>query len=335
MRRALLLLASIAAAVFAAAPVAVAGVGYSTIVDSPRGVARGTVTVQAHVTGGVGDAEYAAYRVGGNWISMEKVSEGSFASSSRPWTTDGLPNGDYPLEVRVWGDVPPYEPNDPKTYASQVVTVSVDNAPPAPGSVSARPSAGGVEVSWGAVATSGRGDFRGYRVLAGRGRSCADATYREVAETSAAAFAHTGVSYGAWCYRVMALRASTVSGEIASVPSAAASVVLRAPRVPTTQIPDGFGGIGANGSRAADPPPAPVLGEGRLDVSDGRFDQDLPYGPRTVTQEVEGEAPAALTELSDEPGVGPRQGLTLVAAGLVLATFALLLRRFLAAAPER
>ncbi|HWC31516.1 MAG TPA: hypothetical protein VG709_00120, partial [Actinomycetota bacterium] len=304
------------------------------IVDSPRGVARGTVTVQAHVTGGVGDAEYAAYRVGGNWIQMEKAGEGRFTSSSRPWGTAGVANGDYTVEVRVWGDVPAYEANDSNTYASQAVTVSVDNPPPAPAGVSARPGGGGVEVSWRPVATADRGDFIGYRVLGGRAPSCANAPYRQLAETSGTVFTHTAAAYGTWCYRVVALRASNVSGAVASAPSAPASVALRAARVPSTSIPEGFGGVGAADGRDAAPPAPPALGDGKLKVSDGRFDEDLPYGARRVTQEVEGRVPGALRGASDEPGVGPRQGLTLVAAGLVLATFALLLRRFLAAAPE-
>lgn len=336
MRRVLTILAGLQLAlVFGAAP-ARAGVGYSVIVDDPRGVARGTVVVRAHVTGGVGDAEFAAYRLGGGWVSMEKTGEGSFASSSSPWATEGLPNGDYQLAVRVWGEVPAYDASDPKTFAEQIVTVSVDNAPPAPHGVRARAADGGIDVSWPAVATAGRGDFRGYRVLAARG-PCGGAAYHEIAETSATALTQTDVRPGTWCYRVVALRASTVSGEIASAPSAVASVVLRAADVPSTTIPDGFGGVGATGDEASGgPPKPPALGDGSLEVSDGSFVEDLPYGPQTVTQRAEGSASDEIEGLaSDEPGVGPRQAVSLVAAGLILATFALLLRRFLASAPER
>jgi hypothetical protein len=57
-------------------------------------------------------------------------------------------------------------------------------------------------------------------------------------------------------------------------------------------------------------------------------------GSRTITQEVNSEA-EALGQGAREAGVDPRRTPTLLASGLILAVGALLLRRFLAIAPER
>lgn len=332
MRRSLAAIALVAIGLLAMAPIAAAGVGYSVIVDSPRGVARGSVAVTAHVTGGVGDVEHASYQIsGGSPVQMEKTGSGKFGGVTL--ATQGLANGDYELEVRVWGDVPPYDPSDQGTYARQSVIVSVDNAPPAPSGVAADASGSTVRVTWGAIPTSDRGDFAGYRVLGRSGTSCSGSSgYQEIAELSAARFTAAGLAPGAYCYRVAALRSSPVSGTIAS----GLSTPVRATIGSTGGgggVPNDFGKLGEVAS--ADPPRPPALGDGSLEVSDGRFTEDLPYGPKTITQQAESEAIDGLTSSVDEPGVGPKQAVSFVAAGLILSVAALLLRRFLAFAPDR
>jgi hypothetical protein len=331
MRRSLAAIALAAIGLIASAPTATAGVGYSVIVDSPRGVARGSVAVTAHVTGGVGDAEHASYQIsGGSPVQMEKTGPGKFGGATL--ATEGLANGDYELEVRVWGDVPPYDPSDPGTYARQSVIVSVDNAPPAPSGVAAVASGSTVRVTWGAIPTSDRSDFAGYRVLGRSGTSCSGTSgYRQIAELSAARFTAGGLAPGAYCYRVAALRSSPVSGTIASGLSAPVRATIGSSG--GGGVPNDFGELGEVGS--AVPPRPPVLGDGSLEVSDGRFNDLLPYGPKTITQQAESEAIDGLTSSVDEPGVGPKQAVSFVAAGLILSVAALLLRRFLAFAPER
>jgi hypothetical protein len=128
MRR--VLLAAIAFAVLAiAAPVAAAG--WSVSVDEPTAggegyaVVRGDVVVRASVSGGVGEARFAAYHArpsGGSWaeassVAMARVGDGRFAAEDAPLATAELPNGVYDLEVRVWGEVPEYRPNNPSTFS--------------------------------------------------------------------------------------------------------------------------------------------------------------------------------------------------------------------------
>ncbi len=310
-------------------------VSYSATIDVPGSVARGTVMVKAHVSGGVGNAEYAAYQVGSNgaWVAMDKVSDGVFESTSSPWATESLPNGGYRLEVRIWGDVPAYDPADPNTYAKQAISVGVDNAPPVPTGLTASPTGSSVGLSWKAVPTAGRSDFAGYRVLRKKSTSCAgDTGYTAVAETSAAALV-TSAGPGTYCYRVAALRQSVVSGVVASASSAPAKAVIK-------RAPSGSGAVTGNPgfvtgpAGGARPPAPPTLGRGKVTFSDGSYGDRLPYGSQTITQEVDSEA-EGLGAAAREAGVDPRRTPTLLAAGLILAVGALLLRRFLAAAQER
>jgi hypothetical protein len=336
-RRLLLSLAIAGLGLVAVASAAWAGVGYSVIVDSPRGIARGAVAVRAHVTGGVGDAQYAAYQAaGGAWETMQPSGSGRFESAA-PWDTDAIPNGDYDVEVRVWGDVPPYQPDEQRTYARQVVTISVDNAPPGPTGLHAAAGRSGIRLSWSAVPTADRGDFQGYQVLSKAGASCGGSSaYRQAGQLSATSFSLTGLSPGTYCFRVVALRSSTVSGTVASAPSAVASAVVGEGSRGHGRVPDAFDGSGgSSGGEKASPPDAPALGEGDLQVSDGEYDPSLPYGPQTITQQVDGRAVPGFPVAEEEPGVGPRRAVSFVAAGLILAVGALLLRRFLASAPDR
>jgi hypothetical protein len=77
----------------------------------------------------------------------------------------------------------------------------------------------------------------------------------------------------------------------------------------------------------------PELGEGDPVISDGEFLEDLPYGPQTVTQ-APGGGIASGEAVSLEAGVDPKRVPTLFAGGLILATAAGLLRRFLSASPR-
>lgn len=326
------------AAVLLMAGSAIAGVGYSVQIDEPGTIARGVVRVRAHVSGGVGDAKEAAYHVGPVWsegskVGMEPIADGMFRADQRPWATTGLPNGTYRLEVRIWGDVPPYDSGDGNSFARQVLHVSVDNPPPTPRKPSGGVGSGAGRLRWTPVATSGRSDFAGYRVLRKSGASCASGGgYVPVAETSAAAFTPPRMSPGTYCFGVASLRASDISGVIASEMSAPLRVVVSSPTGGGGTVPADPGFVTGSGKRAA-PPPPPALGGGKLKVSDGAYGDRLPYGPRTLTQGVEVDADGA--PVAREAGPDPRQAPTLIATGLILAVAALLVRRFLAGAPAR
>ena len=317
---------------------AAAGVGYSVQVHEPGTVARGAVAVRAHAAGGVGDAEYAAYHVGPAWsegakVAMDKVGEGMFRAVQRPWNTTALPNGTHRLEVRIWGDVPPYDPADANTFARRVLHVSVDNAPPTPGRLAGGANGRTVRLGWSPVATSDRSDFAGYRVLRKRGPSCAGTGgYVTVAETSAAAFSAPGTAPGVYCFRLAALRSSDLSGVIASAPSAPFRLVVSSPAGGAGTVPADPGFVTGSGN-GAKPPPPPALRGGRLEVSDGAYGDRLPYRPRTVTQGVDVDDGTPLA--AREAGPDPRQAPTLIATGLIMAVAALLVRRFLAGAPAR
>lgn len=335
-RTALVALASVAM-VIGSGP-ALAGTAYQVAIDVPGSVARGTVVVRARASGGVGDARYAAYQVGsgGAWVAMDRVDDGVFEARRSPWATASLPNGTYRMEVRIWGDVPPYDPADPNSFAKRSLSVAVDNAPATPGGVTASPAGSSVRLGWHRDPTSNRSDFAGYRVLGRKSASCAGtAGYTTVAETSAAALSTSAAPGGIYCYRVVALRTSDVSGVIPSAPSPAVRVVVpRAAGGSTAAGGDPGFVTGPSRGGAAQPPPPPALGRGTLKVSDAPFGERLPYGNRTITQEVEAGS-ADLGAASREAGPDPRRTPTLVAAGLILAVAALLLRRFLAAAPGR
>lgn len=329
--RALLVAVGVIAALALSLPAG--AVNYAVTIETPGSMARGDVAVRARVSGGVGSAEYAAYRVGsGNWITMEKLDAGVFEAVSSPWSTARLPNGGHRLEVRVWGDVPPYDPEDASTYAKQAITVGVDNPPPPPGGLRSSATGSSISLSWNAPATAGRSDFLGYRVLRKRAASCsATSGYTAVAETSARSFV-TSAPVGSYCFRVVSLRSSPVSGVVASPLSPPARAVIRAGG--GSGVVSGDPGFVTGRSGGSKPPAPPVLGEGKVRFSDGAYGERLPYGSTTITQEVDGEAPE-LGSTAREAGPDPRRMPTLMAAGLILAVGALLLRRFLAGAPER
>jgi hypothetical protein len=321
-------LLSAAAASVLAAP-ALAATGYEVVVDDPIDVAMGTVPVAAHVTGGVGEARYAAYHVGDDWVEAEAVpmqpaGGGRFRASERPWVTPALPNGDYRLEVRVWDDVPPYRPDEPRTFARQALVVSVDNPPPAPRGMEASASGRAILLSWDAVRTSNREDFAGYRVL--WGTACSAEDLAEAGGTARTSFMLRDLAAGEYCVAVLAVRTSTVSGTIASPASRTVSVIVGNP-ASSGGAPSEVDLTSPSG-REAVPPAPPELGEGTTtDVSDGPYQEDLPYGPRRYRQGVDGRG---LGPRETRPlGEDPRRTVTLVAAGLVLSAGGLLLRRSL------
>jgi hypothetical protein len=292
-------------------------------IESPAGVAAGVVPVRVQVTGGFRDAEQAAFqlRQGDVWsdeqrIDMTPLGEGVFEGS---FDSLAMENGSYRLEVRAWGEVPPYDPSDGSTFARATLELPVENAPPPPGPLQGVSPAPGIRIGWDAVPTSDRGDFQGYRVYGVKGDSCpADGSaYQPLADVTDPLYADDSASPGRYCLRVASVRTSAVTGTILSPQSGTIAVrVVRAR------------GIGSTTGGAPAPPPPPRLGEGELEVSDGTFGNDLPYGPHTVTREVEGEQ--AEGSAIPEAGTDPRRTPTLVAFGLVLGVGALLIRRFLA-----
>lgn len=315
---------SIVAGLLLAGAPATAAVGYTARIEQPepgpegtRDV-RGITDVVVRVSGGVGDATTAAYhlRPGGPWSEAERVPLERTAEDRFEGTLDttGVPNDAYELEARVWGDVPPYRPGNPGTYASEVVTVRVDNPPPAPGAPSATATAGAVRLIWPSVETAGRSDFAGYRVWGRRGSACPGAisAYEQLAETTDTSHTTT-IAPGGYCFRVAAVRTSPVAGTISSAPSPPVRI----------GVPASAGSVASAGA-AAGPPPPPGLAEGESVVPDGGFGERLPYGPRTVRSGDE-VAEEALRELGPDPRATPLA----VAAGLLLLVAAFHLRRFL------
>ncbi len=333
MRRALLLLALLTASApaFAQEPSA----EYTVTVESPGSVALGGVTLRVRASGGVREAESAAYhlRTAGAWseaqsLKLTRIGENVFEQSI---DTTTLPNDAYRIEVRVWSDVPPYDATDPSTYARAIVDVAVDNPPPVPGGVQALSPATSLRVGWEGVATSDRGDFFGYRVHLRKGKTCpADlAAYRAVADVNSIIYVDEKLAAGEYCIRVAAVRESAVSEVVLSGPSRAVKVSISKGNDPIVQ----GGGIVFDTTEGVAPPPPPPLGDGEAIISDGEFVEDLPYGAQTITQEARGTA--SEEAISVEAGVDPRRTPTLIATGLILATSAGLLRRFLRGVPSR
>jgi hypothetical protein len=308
---------------------------YTITIESPGSVALGDVVLRVRVTGGVREVEGAAYhlRNAGAWseaqsIRLARAGEDLFED---PIATSELPNDGYRIEVRVWSDVPPYDPTDPRTYARAVVDVAVDNPPPQPEGVQGLSPATALRVGWRAVPTADRDDFLGYRVFLRKGRSCPaelDA-YTQVAEVQELLYAAETLRPGDYCVRVAAARISAVTDVVLSSPSAAVRIEVAKGNDPMVQ----GGGIVFETTEEAVPPPPPPLGEGETVTSDGEFIEDLPYGSQTVTQVAEG-APSD-EAAAREAGVDPRRTPTLIAGALILVTLAGQLRRFLRAAPGR
>jgi hypothetical protein len=307
-----------------------AGVGYEVDIEAPAGAVGGTVVVLARAAGGVGEAEHAAYHVRpqGPWVEGESVAldragEGRFESRTSPWDTAALPNGRYRVEVRIWGDVPPYDPAQPRTFARGVATVAVDNPPPSPAGLVSSSGSPSVRLGWDEVLTADRGDFLGYRVFRKRGSSCSGTVaYTAVADVVDPFYASGDTPEGAYCYRVAAVRSSPVSGVILSPWSTAVRLEVVA-----------FGAVAGvpgfvTGPGDAVPPPPPVLGEGDLEVSDGGYREDLPYGSRTVTEALE-QRPGTGEEAGPDPGHHP----FFIGGGLVLAGGGVILLRKLMTAP--
>lgn len=305
-------------------------VRYSVAVVSPGPVAEGTVAIRAVVSGGVSQdgaqPKHGAYHVGtlGQWtederFAMDQVEGGVFESSL---ATALLANDRYRLEVRVWGDVPPYDPKDASTFARAVTDVAVNNPPPAPAGLQAASPSTGLRVGWQAIDTADRADFLGYRVLQRQGRCSSDPSgYGTVGQVEETLFSGQ-LEPARYCIRVTAVRASPVSGEILSALSDPARVLLA--RDASAPILEEL--ITASGG-APQPPPPPELPDPNRAFTDARFAGDLPYDGAVITQAV---LPARVREASDvAPGPDPRQGPILMALGLILATGSFLVRRFL------
>ena len=332
MRRALPLaiLLAVSAPAFAQEPSA----SHTVTVESPGGVAVGSIALRVRVSGGVREAESAAYhlRTAGGWseaqsLKLPRIGENLFEQTI---DTTSLPNDAYRIEVRVWSDVPPYDHTDPKTYSRSIVDVAVDNPPPAPTGLQAVSPATSLRVGWQAVPTADRSDFLGYRVYLRKGKTCpaALAAYREVDQVDELLFVDEKLASGDYCVRVTAARRSAVSETILSVPSNAVKVSISRDNDPIVR----GGGLVFETTDTADPPPPPPLGDGEAIISDGEFVEDLPYGSATIMQEARGpNAPGEA--MSREAGVDPRRTPTLIATGLILATMAALLGRFLRAVP--
>ena len=308
--------------------------GYTLTVESPGSVAMGSVPLRVRVSGGVREAEFASYhlRTAGGWaegqsLKLTRVADDVFETTL---DTASIANDAYRIELRVWSDVPPYDPADPRTYARTLLDVAVDNPPPTPEGVQAVSPATSLRVGWQAVATADRSDFMGYRVHVRRGKTCpADlAAYRAVAEVDELVYVDEKLAPGDYCARVAAVRESAVSETILSAPSGPVKLSIAKGNDPSVR----GGGIVFETTQEADPPPPPPLGEGDAIISDGEYGEDLPYGSQTITQEARG--PSTETALTREAGVDPRRTPTLIAAGLILATLAGLLRRFLGGVPS-
>ena len=89
-------------------------VTYQATIESPGAVVRGVVPLRVRVSGGVADAQQAAFhlRPYGSWeeeesVPMLRLDESTFEAQL---STLVLPNETYRLEDRVWGEVPPYDP---------------------------------------------------------------------------------------------------------------------------------------------------------------------------------------------------------------------------------
>jgi hypothetical protein len=260
-----------------------------------------------------------------------------------------VPNGAYDLEVRAWGSG--YNPGDRTTYANQVIDVLIDNAPPPPGGVQTSTNSSSFRVTWNAISTAGRSDFVGYDVYQKSGNCTQDlSAFTKVAQVQATSYSDA-VPAGHYCFRVSSVRTSPVSGQIASGPS---SPVLA--KVGDTSSGGGGGGGGGGGSGSGggggggssgepggsvrysiggrEAPPAPdapyISGGGYSTIEAGTYEEDLPYGETTIFESTEvDDVPGS--QASDSFGGDPRAMPISIAAGLVLAMSALMLRRFLSA----
>ena len=273
--------------------------------------------------------KYGAYHVRtvGSWtegdrILMRRVGEGVFEATL---ATDSLPNDLYRLEVRVWGDVPPYNPKDPNTFARAVTDVAVDNPPAAPTGLQAASPSPALRVGWNPIDTAGRADFVGYRVFQQSGPCTEDpSAYTVLGQVEDTLFTRKQEP-GRYCMRVAAVRRSVVGGEIVSPVSMPVRVVLARAAAPALAALV----TAANGPPV--PPPAPELPEPTRIFSDARFAENLPYhGVVTTSVAVPDRAQQAPVGAAG-PGPDPRQAPVLVSLGLILLSASFLIRRFLAA----
>lgn len=351
MRRALSL-ATFAAILASASPAG--AVGWSVSIESPGAAASGVVVVRARAGGGVGQPTGAAYHVrsSGGWSQGSAVGMGgSGAVWSASWATAGLSNGTYQLEVRMWGDVPPYASGDPTSYASRTVSVAVENAPPSPAGLSAALVAGEHRLSWTPIPTAGRSDFNGYRVWRSRGPGCGPGLsgYTKVAATDGSSY-RAPADPGAWCFVVTAERSGPVAGSVASGPSSPAVIdpahgpgtggtVPGSSPGETPARPPATGGESSSeavsdassstGAPAPGPPPSPNLVEVAPDAVQPSPDPTMPVDVAAAI----GAPPRA------GPPAGPSPvrfgAAATVAAGMILVLLSLHLRVFLGRARFR
>ncbi len=235
---------------------------YSINITQPSSsTVAGNVTVYVSVSG-VTKPSSAAYEMNsGSWSesskhSLTKLSNGNFQAT---FDSGGYANGSYKILVRAWNNgVMTYNPNDSSTYASDSVSVKVNNAPPAPSSVTASGGKGTASASWYAISTADRSDFAGYRVYRASspdGTCPSFDTYQYLETTFSTAHSDSGMSAGTYCYVVTSTRSSPVSGTIESSPSSSASADVQASGSPSPSPSPSSGGGGGSPSPSGSPPP--------------------------------------------------------------------------------
>lgn len=334
MKRALLLSTLMAPLLAALISPALAGPGGEVLLASPAPdalgdrVIRGRAVIEAWLEGGVSGASFGAFHVrgAGVWsqgdaVGLHEVDKERFLSE--PWPSAGLPNGAYELEVRVWDEVPAYDPADPATFSARVFRVVIDNAPPAPEKVLGVASVRAARLSWTPVAEAERGDFEGYRVWAAPGVACPEALedYELLAEFAGTSFASAGLEPGRTCFRVTAARFSATTGSIDSVLSAPLRLLIPATAAQAAR--------GAGGARVAGAPePARLASEDPTPPTrEGTFRKRLPYAPGAPVE----EPPALLArrDVTDEPGPIGASTARVLAGGSILLLSGIQLRLFL------
>ncbi|MFN2543094.1 MAG: hypothetical protein ABR600_00790 [Actinomycetota bacterium] len=321
----------------------------------------GTATVEIAPTGPTkpAGAAYVVAPQGSGWdetskVGMSKSSNGHFYA---PLATGSIINGTYSLYARAWGgELKQYDPGDPSTYASDSLTLLVDNAPGTPQQLQGLPAPGAAILDWGAVTDSDRGDFVGYRVYvaAPSGDTCPDFgdAYRALQATDTTRVMVTGLDTGGQCFRVTAVRTSPVSGTIESGPSDATRVTISS--ASPTQTPGGGATTGPGSGSSASTghhthtvkrdgltivygsapaarapvlpvaPLAPVFAGADPMSPDGPFSRHLPYrSPRSAGGAIPGAAAVDVAREAGAAGASPY----LFALGGVLVLFSMALFR--------
>ena len=316
-----------------------AGVGYEVVIEAPaelegRSLVRGAVAVQARAEDGLGDASFGAFHVRAEetpWMEAERVDmkqleAGRFLGAAR-WNSARVSNGEYLLEVRIWGEVPAYDPENPNTFARSVILLLVDNPPEAP-AVRAKTGGGSLRLTWRRARSSERDDFYGYRVWVAPGRECPrdPERYSLAGESTTTSWGATGLRPGRYCYRVTSTRTSPVTGIVDSPFSAPLSL-----RIPAL----GSGAPVLDAPRASAPSAQAAQPKVRSRKREGKFAETLPYAePQIVAPAA--EPPGIATVAAEEARrTSSEEAAHRAAAGLLLLALAIHLRRLLRAPSSR